>query len=186
MAFELFELRGFDGTTVEEIAERADVAKGTVFNYFPHKTAFLVAAHHEWMTSLEEELGPVASWRGTARDRIGRVLEYLTDLSIEHKKISRMVIFESMRESYLRMEAAGGPDPHQGIRRVEELTRAIIRRGKADGEIRPDIEDEQAASLVTAAAFSTLVRWLVKGGSAPEMKAALQGKLDIIFTGLAP
>jgi hypothetical protein len=30
------------------------------------------------------------------------------------------------------------------------------------------------------------VRWLVKGGSAEEMKAALAAKLDIIFTGMIP
>ncbi len=59
-------------------------------------------------------------------------------------------------------------------------------RGKESGEVRTDVADDMAASLVAATAFSTLVRWLVKGGSADEMKAALAAKLDIIFTGLAP
>ena len=36
-AFALFVERGYEATTVEAIAERADVAKGTVFNYFPQK-----------------------------------------------------------------------------------------------------------------------------------------------------
>lgn len=185
-AFELFSIRGFEGTTVEEIAERADVAKGTVFNYFPHKTAFLLAAHQEWMARLEEDLGPVDSWEGSAVAQLRQVLDYLADLSIEHREISRMVIFESMRETYLRMGANGGPDPENGVRLLEGLARAVLRRGKDAGEVRIEVDDEQAASLVAATAFSTLVRWLVKGGSADEMKAALASKLDIIFTGLAP
>jgi len=31
----------YEETTVEEITERADVAKGTFFNYFPSKEALL-------------------------------------------------------------------------------------------------------------------------------------------------
>jgi AcrR family transcriptional regulator len=36
-AWELFADRGFDGVTVTEIADRAQVAKATVFNHFPAK-----------------------------------------------------------------------------------------------------------------------------------------------------
>lgn len=36
-ALELFTQQGYDQTTVEEIAERADVARGTFFNHFQRK-----------------------------------------------------------------------------------------------------------------------------------------------------
>ena len=38
-ALGLFQSRGFDATTTKEIARRARVAEGTVFNYFPTKDA---------------------------------------------------------------------------------------------------------------------------------------------------
>lgn len=185
-AFELFALKGFEGTTVEEIAQRADVAKGTIFNYFPHKRAFLLAAHREWMVRLEEDLGPPDSWEGTAQDQLLRILEYMADLSAEYREISRMVIFESMRETYLRIARNEGPDSQDGVHLLEGLVVEIIRRGKAQGAVRPEVEEEQAASLVASTAFNTLVRWLVKGGSAADMKVALAAKLNLIFTGLNP
>lgn len=37
----LFVEKGFDSTTMEDIAELADVARATVFNHFPRKSAFL-------------------------------------------------------------------------------------------------------------------------------------------------
>src|SRR5436305_1426119 len=40
-AMRLFERKGVFDTTVEEITESADVAKGTFFNYFPSKEALL-------------------------------------------------------------------------------------------------------------------------------------------------
>ncbi len=40
-ALELFHEKGFDATTVKEITERANMAKGTFFNYFPTKESIL-------------------------------------------------------------------------------------------------------------------------------------------------
>jgi AcrR family transcriptional regulator len=42
-AIELFGVRGFTATTVEDITELADVGKGTFFNYFPSKEHLLMA-----------------------------------------------------------------------------------------------------------------------------------------------
>src|SRR5262245_62425537 len=36
-ALSLFQTRGFDETTTREIAKKAGIAEGTVFNYFPTK-----------------------------------------------------------------------------------------------------------------------------------------------------
>ena len=49
-----------------------------------------------------------------------------------------------------------------------------------------EVDIRQAASLIAAAAFHTLVRGLIRGDSAAEIGNALRAKLDIIFTGLAP
>jgi AcrR family transcriptional regulator len=201
-AFDLFSEKGFDATTVEEIAEHADVGKGTVFNYFPHKTAFLVAAYREWVGVMQEDLGPVASWEGSAREQLGRVVDLLTDLAVEHGKLARQVIFEHMRQAHLRMtmenEAAGragSPEARDSVdasmepetvRVLEDMAREVICQGKAKGDIRPWVDEEQGGSLIAAAAFHTLVRGLVRSSSADEIKSALASKLDIIFTGLTP
>jgi len=198
-AFDLFTRKGFDATTVEEIAHRADVGKGTVFNYFPQKTAFLVAAYREWVELMQEELGPIEAWDGPTRDQLSRVFGYLTKKAVEHRPLARLVIFENMRQAHLRMnlDEPGGPVPGsqaedalgeepEAVRLLEMMAREIIRRGKARAEIRPDVDDTQAASLIAGAAFLTLVRGLVRGGSARDIDVALGAKMDIICSGLAP
>jgi AcrR family transcriptional regulator len=186
---------------VEEIAERADVGKGTVFNYFPQKTDFLLAAYQEWVGIIWDELGPVESWEGPARVQLFRVFSYLAGTAVEHRPLSRLVILENMRETHLRM-AREDPQPEhrppespkgqaQGghiaaVRLLEDMTREVIRKGRENGEIRPEIEDRQAASLIAASVFHTLVRGLVLGASVEEIQGDLETKMDIIFTGLAP
>ena len=39
VAMKLFEQQGFSNTTMEQIAEAADVARKTLYNYFPEKEA---------------------------------------------------------------------------------------------------------------------------------------------------
>ena len=194
-ALGLFMEKGFDATTVEEIAERADVGKGTVFNYFPRKTAFLIAAYSEWVRVMQERLGPVESWWGPVQAQLARVFDFLIDLSVKHRVLSRQIIFENMRQTHLRMTRlesaqvegvdAEGLEP-EALRLLENMVREVIRSGKANREIRPDADEAQAASLLAAAAFHTVVRGLVRNTPAREIKSALESKIDIIFTGLNP
>jgi AcrR family transcriptional regulator len=218
-ALQLFLEKGFDAVTVEEIAERADVGKGTVFNYFPQKTAFLIAAYSEWVEVIRENLGPVDSWQGPVRDQLSRLFETLVDLAFEHRVLSRQIIFETMRQTHLRMtrweaaradagermegaeeaEAGGGtgdgsgedrpeddnPDP-EALRLLEGMVREVVQKGQARGEIRAAADEAQAASLIAAVCFHTIVRGQVRNRTAPQIKNALAGNLDIIFTGLDP
>lgn len=55
-ALELFAERGFHGTAVPEIAERAKVGAGTLYRYFEHKEAIVNALYQEWKTRLATEL----------------------------------------------------------------------------------------------------------------------------------
>lgn len=52
--YELIEHQGYDATTIEQIAERAEVSPSTVFRYFPSKEDIVLT--DEYDTALEEDL----------------------------------------------------------------------------------------------------------------------------------
>ena len=50
--------KGVDGATMLEIAERADVGAGTVYNYFKSKDDLPSPSPRRWM----HDLAPASSW----------------------------------------------------------------------------------------------------------------------------
>jgi len=183
-AFELFVEKGFDATTVEEIAERADVGKGTVFNYFPRKTSLLAALAEDWTSRLVEEYGPVDDWTGTTREKLERVFLYLADLGIQNPALSRLAFFESLRFMHTPHED-GRLAEEEPVRQFQAITRSVLHQGQVAGEIRADVEPDYAATLIESSFFRTLVHWLKDGGSVDEVHGEIEAKLDIIFKGVA-
>ena len=181
-AFALFLEKGYDATTVEEIAERADVAKGTVFNYFPRKTTFLAALAGHWTGQIEDALGPPDTWKGSARDQLTRLFRLLADLGARSPDLARLAFFESLRYMHAMVEEGREEEP---VRNFQAMTREVLRRGQEVGEIRADVRVEDAASLIESAFHRTLAHWLAAGGSRASLHRAFAGKLDIVFTGIA-
>jgi AcrR family transcriptional regulator len=120
-AFRLFELNGYAQTTVDQIAEAADVSPRTFFRYFPTKEsvlfnddllspiieAFLVAPAH---------LSPVAAYRHAAADVFTAMAEPDYDYLIARQRLL-----------YALPEAKGALwNEHIGAIRV--LTAAIAER----------------------------------------------------------
>ncbi len=182
-AFELFLEKGFDETTVEEIAEHADVAKGTVFNYFPQKSSFLPAVFEHWVNRITEELGPVESWTGTTRGKLEQLFDLLAKLSAESPELFRRAIFEHLRSI---PDGEGCMRARPPVQELAAMIRTVLSDGAADGDVRVDLNLDHGASLVEAAVFKTLVIWLMEGGPFEEVRAEMSGKLDIIFEGAAP
>lgn len=182
-AVHLFMEKGYDATTVDEIAGRADVAKGTVFNYFPHKTSFLAALADDWTDRVIEALGPVHLWRGSTRGKLERLFRYLADMGAENPAMSYLALLESLRH----ISSGPGAKPlgeAQEVQRFHELTRGILRRGQAQGELRTEVQVEQATGLIESGFFRTLARWLLGGKTRQALRQEIAVNLDIVLHGL--
>lgn len=90
-ALELFAERGFHGTVVPAIAERAGVGAGTLYRYFAGKDEIVNVLYRHWKGEfgaiLEEELAA----EGTVPARFSRFLDRAFDFCIAHPAAARFL-----------------------------------------------------------------------------------------------
>lgn len=172
-ALELFALRGFETTTIDDIAQRADVARQTVLNHYPHKRDFLRAwgqGRRDILTAVDEQNAPEDS----VRARLHRAYATLAQINEDERELTRMLHVSLHHGEVLS---------HQ--RPVPEAVRAAIRAGQAHGELRPSADAQVAAEVLTAVYFDTLSRWLTDGEAPFDLARSLAMRLDLVLDGLA-
>jgi len=146
-ALTLFREKGYSATTVEEITDRADVAKGTFFNYFPSKEALLdeMSVWHveQLRTALDVNQGAPAS--PVARIKL--------IMRLSHGQIAQdMRLF---RRAFASRLSNPLPYPHGARHPFFGLLTDLVREAQACGEIRTDSDAELMSDLLRMAFF----RW---------------------------
>lgn len=136
--------RGFGDFAMEGVAERAGVAKSTVYRHWPTKLALLRDALEELnrqpATGLEE---------GTARARIERLLEHLA-AALSDSVFSACI--PALVEAAERHPEVAGFLHAYSERRRAALT-AVIRKGIEAGELPAHLDPELAALALSGPVF---------------------------------
>lgn len=156
VAIALFNRQGFDRTTVEQIAEEADVAKGTIFNHFPAKEAIV----HEYVQM---------ALRDTAAEAVGK-LERLPDTRSRLTALLRQSLRwfahnlkEDILEKYMvyMMQRSFAALRDQNLRSgFNNILTPLIGMGQAAGEIRGDIPAPELANRLEWLSASIIIIWL--------------------------
>lgn len=134
-AAELLLERGFDKTTVDEVAARAGVGKATVYRRWPSKEDLAVSAM-ERLYDAEFPEPDTGSIRTDLAESYRSVLAFVN--SPEGEAFLRMSIAESVRDD--RIAALY----RESTLRREEQSRLTFQRAIDRGEVRPDVDVDSA------------------------------------------
>jgi AcrR family transcriptional regulator len=85
-ALKLFREKGFEQTTMRDIAARADVALGAAYYYFASKDAIVLAFYHEMQEIGHESILEALAGQRKLKDRIRYVLEKRFELLAPNRK----------------------------------------------------------------------------------------------------
>ena len=175
-ALALFRENGYDETAVEEITDRADVAKGTFFNYFPSKEALLRELTVWQFSQLRDALDVSQGAPESPLSRIKLLMRFLYE-----QTVSDWHLFQ--RAFATRLGKPPHP-PHQAKRRLSGLLSELVREAQACGELRADVEAELVSDLMFVAHFRRLSACLHEKGTLPLPDDSGQ-VIDLLMDGLA-
>lgn len=168
-ALDLFAANGFADTTIDQIAERADVARQTVLNHFPHKTDFARA----WGQGRRDQLAAIGEHVGAdepARAVVHRYVTALSEMSERERDLTRAML-QSLT-------------PTEVFRYIRVVPAAAIERGRERGEFSPAADPGAAAEVLTSVYFGTVSRWLIDGPPPFDLAQALAERVELVLVGL--
>lgn len=177
--WELFTTRGYESTSTREIADAADIAAGTLFNYFPEKRSLLIHLVQRELDAAVNEafLGMRPS---TLEQELTHVFAALTNCYATERRLSRVFIKELLfTDGERRAESAAWT--FDLVRRISGLVRNAQRRGELD----PSVDPMEVAQQVFSTHYFGLVTWL--GGTIPSRAAKeqqFQASLRLLLRGL--
>jgi len=178
-AFRLFEAHGYDAVAMEQIAAQADVAKATLYSYFPVKEALLA---HQFREEIAAGMAGLAHGLAQQPD-FRRRMESLLKAS---------ALWNASRRQYLppylrfRMSEIGTPpdrtppNGHSGVHRILE---SLFRAAQEQGEIRSDIAPAELAWIFEFLCMGAVMVWLRLPDDSLEQRF-LQA-LEVLLNGVA-
>ena len=154
---------GYDAVQMRAVAERADVALGTLYRYFPSKIHLLVSGLVREFESTKEKLDKRAVPGDAPADRIIHVLNRVT------RNMQREpLLTEAMTRAFMFAD----PSAASEVNAVAALMERMLTDAMHDG---PPTDDERAIARVIGDVWlSNLVAWVTGRASAADVTRQLE------------
>jgi AcrR family transcriptional regulator len=168
-AVALFAERGMDAE-MRDIAERAGLAVGTVYNHFPSKDALLVAVLQQALAEVER----VTERAAELPDVVAALGMFVGEgLAVAERYGALMAAISEGKLLAAQTEAID--ETRRAV--LGERVVQIVRRGVADGTFRPDLDAEIAAGVL----WSAFLPWVLTDLRRTRTTAQIADALLAIF-----
>jgi TetR/AcrR family transcriptional regulator, cholesterol catabolism regulator len=155
-AMELIGERGFTDASVDEIVERAGVAKGTVYYHFAGKAELVEALIADRFLPLAEAFRKAAEDNADdPRAAIEAIVRAELEFLSEHGSFSKLLLTEMWREDRVWRETLV-----LARRSLFTVISDVISQGIESGEFRQDIDPEFGASALFGMTATVALDWL--------------------------
>jgi len=134
-AADLFMERGFAGTTVREIGERAGVGQSSLYHHARSKGQLLAQLHATFVRDLIGQLEAVVGSQEAPTVQLRGVVTAMLSMVDTH----RAVVTVYLRESYA-LSGQAREEVGQERKKVDSIVDLILKRGLESGEFRPDLD----------------------------------------------
>jgi len=176
-ASKVFSKYGFAKTTIDQIANQADLGKGTVYQYFKSKNELFLSAGERGMDRLKDSVLTVIE---KEKDPINRIEKAIRAYLSFFEQNSNMAAILMQEQSVFKKKVQKRYFEHYygHINKTREIFKTAISQG-----LIKDINVDKAISILTSMLNGLVYMWQVEG-----MKYTLNSRVDMVlkifFTGV--
>jgi AcrR family transcriptional regulator len=146
----VFAERGYASTRVAEIAERAGVGKGTVYEYFSSKEELLFAVFESINADISSRMNDALAAGGSTEEKLHNLLRLGAEVISEQVDLQPVILDfwaasrgKDFEETYRRAVVAS-------YTLFRNLVSDFIREGQTRGEFATSVNAEALAAVVVA------------------------------------
>jgi AcrR family transcriptional regulator len=154
---------GFEAVQMRAVAERADVALGTLYRYFPSKIHLLVSGLG---AQLERALDRMRRAPIPGESRGERMLYVLSRITRGMQRDPHLT--EAMTRAFMFADTSAAAEVDHVARQIEELFTLAL------GKDEPSDEDKAVARVIGDVWLSNLVAWVTRRASATDVTNRLE------------
>lgn len=163
---------GFEAVQMRAVAERADVALGTLYRYFPSKIHLLVTALAREFERADADMASNPVPGDTAADRVIHVLRTMTRGLQDDQHLT-----EALTRAFMFADRSARHEINGvGLLLVRMLTRAMHPDGAAASD-----EDAAIARVIGDVWLAALMAWVTGRSSAEETSAHMEHAVRLIL-----
>ncbi len=167
---------GFDAVQMRAVADRADVALGTLYRYFPSKIHLLVSALARQFEETEATLGRKPIPGDTPADRVSWVLSRATRSMQKEPQLT-----EALTRAFMFADSTAAGEIHVvGLRLTSMLNRALQGAEYVEGA-EPTDREIAVARVISDVWLSALVSWVTGRSSAEEVADHLDTAVHMLL-----
>ncbi len=187
-ALTLFERKGFEATTMDEIAVAAGVSRPTVFNHFAHKEDILLVVGELLSAHVSEKIR-LLHQEGSLAEPLRALKALMVAMAAPFTAYPR-----SARAFHHLMMRGLGDDPPTAVppgpSPVEEernLARLLIESAQARGLLRRDYPADELTDLLLMSLFAATVGpWLAGRHRDMPLETLIERHFELFLTGARP
>jgi AcrR family transcriptional regulator len=168
---------GFDAVQMRAVAERADVALGTLYRYFPSKIHLLVSALAREFEQANANFDRRPIPGDTPPDRVMYVLGRTTRGLQRDPNLT-----EALTRAFMFADASVANEIHVvGMHVTRMLMRALKDPETPSDEIEPTEEDIAIAKVIGDVWLASLVQWVTGRASAVDVSRSMETAVRLLL-----
>jgi AcrR family transcriptional regulator len=177
----LFEYKGFESTTVEEIAAQAELGKGTIYSYFKSKEQIYVAILENGLDLLKERMEKALADPTSAIDALHRMCDVFIKYHQEKKWFIESLFLQVDQQQYFRLgELVEGLKTKASV--WLELVSQVLSWGIERGELK-SVDVMKTAQIIIGMVLGLILQHEMGqySGEISEYRAAL---FELVLEGI--
>lgn len=172
----LFKEKGYENTMIDDVADKAEISKATLYNYFPNKESLLVGTMDDQIAAAEKYIRESGKEENLCSyDKLKLALEFLILDSIPFIDVSRRIMY---------LNACEASPMYGKVNEVKDMFRDLTDKAKNEGTFKKDIHSIEIVELMMSIYLNSQFQWKdIEELTEEQVRERIERMLEITLAG---